>query len=145
MPPRTREIPQGVLLDTHIWIQLQSGSPSLSNLALQAINLATSRRSVYVPLISVWEIAMLTMKKRLQFDRPVRQWVTEALDKPGIQLLPLSSEIAIDAAELPEPMHKDPADRMIVASARVERLTLITCDRPMLAFAKATGLACIKG
>ncbi len=88
---------------------------------------------------------MLTSKKRLQFDRPVRRWVTEALDKPGIQLLPLSSEIVIDAAELPDPMHKDPADRMIVASARVERLTLITCDRPMLAFAKATGLACIEG
>ena len=88
---------------------------------------------------------MLTSKKRLQFDRPVRRWVTEALDKPGIQLQPLSSEIAIDAAELPEPMHKDPADRMIVASARVERLLLITSDRPMLAFAKATGLACIEG
>ena len=145
MPPRTRAIPPGVLLDTHIWIQLQSGSPTLSKLALQAINLATSRRSVYVPLISVWEIAMLTMKKRLQLDRPVRRWVTEALDKPGIQLLPLSSEIAIDAAELPEPMYKDPADRMIVASARVECLTLITCDKPMLAFAKTTGLACIEG
>ena len=145
MPPRTRAISQGVLLDTHIWIQLQSGSPTLSKPALQAIDLATSRRSVYVPLISVWEIAMLTSKKRLQFDRPVRRWVTEALDKPGIQLLPLSSEIVIDAAELPEPMHKDPADRMIVASARVGRLTLITCDKPMLAFAKASGLACIEG
>ncbi len=145
MPQKTRAIGQGVLLDTHIWIQLQSGSPTLSKRALQAINLATSARSVYVPSISVWEIAMLTMKKRLLFDRPVRRWVAEALDKPGIQLLPLSSEIAIDAAELPETMHKDPADRMIVASARVERLTLITCDKPMLAFAKASGLACIEG
>lgn len=71
--------------------------------------------------------------------------MAEALDKPGIQLLPLSSEIAIDAAELTETMHKDSADRMIVASARVERLTLITCDKPMLAFAKASGLACIEG
>ncbi len=88
---------------------------------------------------------MLTSKKRLQFDRPVRRWVTEALDQPGIRLLPLSSDIAIDAAELPETMHKDPADRMIVASARIERLLLVTCDKPMLAFAKATGLACIEG
>lgn len=88
---------------------------------------------------------MLTLKKRIQFDRPLRRWVSEALDKPGIQILPLSSEIVIEAAELPEPMRKDPADRMIVASARVERLTLITRDKPMLAFARSTGLACIEG
>ena len=145
MPPRTRAFSKGVLLDTHIWIQLQSGSPTLSKSALEAIEIAAFTGSVYVPSISVWEIAMLIWKKRLLLDRSVHRWVTEALDKPGIQLLPLSPEIAIEAAELPVPMHKDPADRMIVASARVERLMLITCDKPMLAFSKATGLACIEG
>ena len=145
MPPRNRTFSRGVLLDTHIWIQLQSGAPDLSKPALKAIDFATSTRSVYVSSISVWEIAMLTSRERVRFDRPVRQWVMEALDKPGIQLLQLSPEIAIEAAELPASMHKDPADRMIVASARVEHLMLITCDQPMLAFAKATGLACVEG
>ncbi len=136
---------QGVLLDTHIWIQLQAGSPMLSNAARKAIDIATSRRIVYVPAISVWEVAMLAQKKRIQFDRTVGQWVAEALDKPGIQLLPMTTEIAIEAAELPEPMHKGFANRIIVASARIERLTLITCDKPMLKFAKHIGLDCIQG
>ncbi len=144
MPQKT-DPHRGVLLDTYIWIQLQTGSPKLSKAALNVIDIATSSRSVYVSLISVWEIAMLTAKRRLQFDRPVRRWVEEALDKPGLQLLPFTTEMAIEAALLPEPMHKDPADRIVVASARVERLTLITSDKPMLSFAKSIGLECIQG
>ncbi|MGH9617077.1 MAG: type II toxin-antitoxin system VapC family toxin [Acidobacteriaceae bacterium] len=137
--------PRGILLDTHIWIELQSGSLALSREALNCIDLATASRSVYVSLISIWEIAMLTAKKRLQFDRPVRQWAEVALAKPGLQLLPLSMEIVIEAALLPEPMHKDPADRMIVASAGVESLTLITRDKAIRAFANTIGLECVQG
>jgi PIN domain nuclease of toxin-antitoxin system len=136
---------RGVLLDTHIWVQLQSGSGALSKAALKVIDTATASRSVYVPLISVWEIAMLTAKKRIELDRPVRQWVEEALEKPGLQLLPFTTDIAIGAVLLPEPMHKDPADRIILASARVEHLTLITSDKPMLSFARSTRLDCIQG
>jgi PIN domain nuclease of toxin-antitoxin system len=117
----------------------------LSRQALRAIEIARREQSVYVSAISVWELAMLVARKRFQVNKPVRTWVQEAFEQPDIQLLPLAPDIAIEATELPRPMHKDPADRMIVASARVERLTLITCDRPMLAFAKATGLACIEG
>lgn len=144
MPQRINH-PRGVLLDTHIWIHLQSGSPRLSKAALNAIDNAAATRSVYVPLISVWEITMLTVKKRLQLDRPVRQWVEDAFEKPGLQLLPMTTDIAIEAALLSAPMHKDPTDRMIVASAQVEHLTLITCDKPMIAFAKSIGLNCIQG
>jgi PIN domain nuclease of toxin-antitoxin system len=136
---------RGVLLDTQVWVRLQMMSRPLSSEALKAIQKAAALRVVYVPIISVWELSMLTVRKRLELYMPVHRWVMEALDKPGIQLLPLSPEIAIEAAELPAPMYKDPADRMIVASARVERLVLITCDQPMLAFAKAIGLACVEG
>lgn len=136
---------RGILLDTHIRVELQSGSSTLSKRAVASIDLATSTRSVYVPLIAIWEIAMLAAKKRVQFDRPVQQWVEESLDKPGINVLPITPRIAIEAALLPEPMHKDPADRMIVASAVLEDLTLVTCDRPMLAYAKLIGLDCIEG
>ena len=117
----------------------------LSRQALRAIESARRERSVYVSAISIWELAMIVLRKRFELDRPVRKWVEAALEPPDIQLLPLSPEIAIEAAELPDPMYKDPADRMIVASARVEHLVLITCDKPMLAFAKATGLACVEG
>lgn len=141
---RTEIERNGVLLDTHIWIHLQSGAP-LSKDAFRAIHRAASKQSVYVPVISLWEIGMLSMKQRLKFDRPVRQWMEAALDKPGIQLLPLTSEIALEAAVLPKPMHADPADRMILASAIAEGLTLITCDRLMLSYAKSIGLDRIEG
>lgn len=136
---------RGVLLDTHIWIRLQMMSRPLSSEALKAIEKASASRIVYVPAISLWEIALLTTRKRLELDIPVRRWVAEALDKPGIQILPLTTEIAIEAVTLPEPMHKDPVDRMIVASALVEQLILITCDKPILKFAKSIGLACVQG
>ncbi len=136
---------EGVLLDTHVWIRLQMMSRPLSAEALKVIREAAALQLVYVPAISVWELATLTARKRLELYMPVRRWVTEALDKPGIQLLSLTTEIAMTAAELTEPMHKDPADRMIIASAVVERLTLITCDKPMLRFAKHIGLHCVAG
>lgn len=88
---------------------------------------------------------MLEARNRLGFDLPIRQWVKESLEKPGIELLPLTPEIAIESVQLPEPMHKDPADRIVLASAKVERLTLITCDRSMLRFARHIGLECVEG
>ncbi|MEO6829781.1 MAG: type II toxin-antitoxin system VapC family toxin [Acidobacteriaceae bacterium] len=133
-----------MLLDTHVWVRLQMVTRPLSSEALKAIQKAAGSRSVYVPVISAWEIAMLKLRRRLELNMPAQQWVAEALDKPGIQMLPLSPEIAIEAAELPEPMHKDPADRLIVASALVEGLTLITSDKAILAFAKKTGMDCIR-
>ncbi len=142
--PRAMTSARGVLLDTHVWIRLQMLSHPLSTNAIEAIQNAGALRSVYVPAISIWEIAMLTRRKRLQLEMPVGRWVVEALDKPGIQLLPLSIDIAIEAVELPEPMYKDPADRMIVASARVERLTLITSDQPMLRVARHIGMDCVQ-
>lgn len=135
---------RGVLLDTHVWIRLQMLSHPLSTEAITAIQSANALRLVYVPAISIWEISMLTKRKRLQLDTAVSRWVAEALDKPGIQVLPLSIDIAIEAAELPEPMYKDPADRMIVASARIEGLTLITSDKPMLRVARHFGMTCIR-
>jgi PIN domain nuclease of toxin-antitoxin system len=136
---------RGVLLDTHIWIRLQTLSHPLSPEAMRAIENAAVLHNVYVPAISVWETALLTARNRLELDIPVKRWVEEALNKPGIQLLPFTPEIAIEALALPEPMHKDPVDRMIVASALVERMTLITCDKPILRFASRIGLECIRG
>lgn len=84
---------------------------------------------------------MLVKRGRIRLDVSIEQWVREALSKPGISLLDFSADIAIDAANLPEPMHKDPADRIIVASARVERLMLVTRDKEILQFARLAGLA----
>jgi PIN domain nuclease of toxin-antitoxin system len=81
-----------------------------------------------VSAISCWEVAMLVQKQRLQFDGPVLGWIREALSLPRIELLPISPEIAVSAAELADSL-RDPADQTIVATAISHRCDLATKDR----------------
>lgn len=132
-----------LLLDTHIWIDFLNASPRLRPATIASIDAARATGSAFVSIISIWETALLVHHKRIHLHSPMAQWTREALQLPGINLLPLTPEIAIHSVDLPEPMHKDPADRILVASARVERLALVTRDRDILAFASSTRLACI--
>jgi PIN domain nuclease of toxin-antitoxin system len=79
-----------------------------------------------VPAISLWEIAMLARKKRIDLARPVLPWLEEALSMPKIELVPITPEIAALSATLP--MHGDPADRMIAATAIALDCRLATVD-----------------
>jgi PIN domain nuclease of toxin-antitoxin system len=135
--------PDSLLLDTHIWINYLNASPLLRSELVKRIEAARSMGTVFVSVISVWEIAQLVRLKRITLHTSVTRWVEDALLLPGVQLLPFTPQIAIDSVDLPDPMHKDPADRILVASARVERLTLVTRDRDILSYAKATKLACL--
>jgi PIN domain nuclease of toxin-antitoxin system len=130
-----------LLLDTHVWFRYQVLPDLLRKTAADAIDRAASTNSVFVSVISIWELAMLERDGRLELIGGVDRWSQEALSKPGLSLLPFSPQIAIESVHLPEPMHKDPADRILVASARIERLTLVTSDKAVLSFAKATRLA----
>jgi len=73
-------------------------------------------------------------KKRLAFSLPVDQWMAQALAYPGIRLLPLTPQIAIASTQLPAPFHNDPADQIIVATARDFNCPLATEDREMLRY-----------
>lgn len=130
-----------LLLDTHVWFRYQTSTQRLRPDAEAAIAEASGRNAVFISIISVWELAMLEQARYVELDGGIHRWIEQALSKPGIALLPLSPEIAIESVRLPSPMHKDPADRILVASARVDALTLVTSDKAILAFAKATKLA----
>lgn len=130
-----------LLLDTHIWLNYLDASPLLSQGLVDTIEFNRSRKTVFVSVISVWEIAQLVRLKRITLHTSVTRWVEDALLLPGVQLVSFTPQIAIDSVDLPEPMHKDPADRILVATARIEQLTFVTRDRDILAFAKATKLA----
>jgi PIN domain nuclease of toxin-antitoxin system len=142
--PTKMNKPAPLLLDTHIWLRYQGISGDLRPSALPAIHRAAEANLVFISVISIWEIALLVRLNRITLHTSVDRWSTEALSKPGINLLPLTPQIAIASVDLPEPMHKDPADRILVASARIERLTLVTRDRDILSYAKATKLACLQ-
>lgn len=130
----------GLLLDTHIWLRYQGISGDLHKSALPAIHQAAASGTLFVSVISIWELAMLVKKDRVSLHTHVGRWAEEALSQPGINLLPLSPEIAIESVNLPDPIHKDPSDRILIASARVERLTLVTRDTEVLEFAVRTQL-----
>lgn len=134
-----------LLLDTHIWFRYQVNPKLIRSSTVEAIDRAASQNEVFVSMISVWELAMLERDGRLELLGGAESWSRKALSKPGISLLSLSPEIAIASVYLPEPMHKDPSDRMLVASARVEQMTLVTSDKKIHSFAKMTGLPYLRG
>jgi PIN domain nuclease of toxin-antitoxin system len=118
-----------ILLDTHAWVWWVTKDRRLSRKAAQAIDHAARNEGVSLSVISVWEVATKVEKKQLVLDRPLRQWMEQALGEPGLLLVELTPAILIESCELPQPFHGDPADQMIVASARHHRAVLVTKDQ----------------
>jgi PIN domain nuclease of toxin-antitoxin system len=104
--------------------------------AKRAIDRAASANELLVSAITPWEIGMLASKRRITLHKDVPEWIREALALPGVQLAPLSPEIAVGSNHLPFEMHPDPADRILVATARHLGATLVTADKSLLALAK---------
>lgn len=127
---------KGLLLDTHTWIWMMEGTPSLTPKYRKIINEAALNGQLFIAAISLWEVAMLTMKQRIILEKPVLIWMQEALALPGIELKELSPEIAMDSCQLPDGFHGDPADRLIIATARIHSLTLLTHDERIINYAK---------
>ena len=125
-----------VLLDTHALIWLLSGNARLGRRARNAINKAANENSLLVSAITPWEIAMLISKNKLTLGQDVGDWIAMALSQPGIRLAALIPEIAIASTRLPWDMHADPADRIIVATARHLDAVLITTDQALLGYSK---------
>ncbi len=136
-----REDRAELLLDTHIWVRSINCDPELPVSLIAALENGRAEGRPFVSVISIWEVAMLVQKGRLTLPLGVDGWVNRALELPGVNLLPFSPTIAMETARLPKPMHKDPADRILVASARVERLRLVSLDRAVIAFARLTNLS----
>ena len=126
-----------VVLDTHALVWLLQGSDRLGPGARTLIEAAAKGDGAFVAAISAWEIAMLVAKGRLALDREVGEWLDAALALPGLRLAPLDPQVAVDSTRLPGDPHGDPADRMIVATARRHTATLITDDAQVLAYSAA--------
>jgi PIN domain nuclease of toxin-antitoxin system len=119
-----------ILVDTHVLVRYLMGDKKLGRRSLAAIDKALAGNELFVSAISFWEVAMLVERGRLQIDATVAAFRTLAL-RHGILEEPLDGEIGIAAAELPD-SHADPADRMLVATAILRGLTLVTADDTLL-------------
>lgn len=121
-----------LLLDTHVFIWLINDTGDLTRDVRQIVDRAAANRRVVVSVIAIWEIATLVRKDRLQLGNPTREWVGRALSHPGLAVHPLTPEIAVGSNELPRGIHGDPADRIMIATARALDATLVTRDKTIL-------------
>ena len=92
----------------------------------------SSEERFALSVISCWEVAKLVQYGRPDLDRPVLDWIVSALARHDLDLLPLTPAIAVESTNLPEPFHRDPADQIIVATARVHEIPLLTEDSKIL-------------
>lgn len=116
-----------IVLDTHIWIWNVQGDTRLSDEHKIIIQKYEARR-IGVSAISLWEVAKAVELGRLTLPNTLNDWFHMAIAAPGVEILPLSPEIATESTQLPGHFHKDPFDQMIVATARVYDVPLITAD-----------------
>ncbi|WP_420239401.1 type II toxin-antitoxin system VapC family toxin [Telmatobacter bradus] len=126
-----------LLLDTHVLVWSLEEGPRLGMACKQLINQAAHQNKLVLSAITPWEIALLVSKGRLNLSRDVMDWMDLALSKPGLTLIPLAPAIAVSSTRLPFEMHSDPADRILVATARQLGATLVTADRALLALGEA--------
>jgi PIN domain nuclease of toxin-antitoxin system len=115
-------------LDTHAWIWWVTEDRRLSRRARTVIAGAVHQEGVWISIISIWEVAKKVEKGKLILDRPLRQWLNDAMSREGLFVAELTGDILIESCELPSPFHGDPADQMIVATVRHHKGRLITKD-----------------
>lgn len=141
--------PAAVLLDTCAVIWLANGDP-MDAQALAAISYAALAGGIFVSPASAWEVGLLSRvrgdkRPAVSFLPNPHSWFTRFMGGPGIVEAPLLAEIAIASSHLPDPLHGDPADRFIIATARHHQIPIITRDGKILDYAgqgHVTAIAC---
>jgi PIN domain nuclease of toxin-antitoxin system len=125
-----------VLLDTCAIIWIVQERP-MAAAALSAIRQAAATGSVLVSPVSAWEVGLLATRRRqpLTFRPTPATWIERLLARPGIRAVPLPPTVAVSAALLPGELHGDPADRLLIATAREFGVPLVTRDRRILDYA----------
>lgn len=122
-----------IVLDTHIWIwwvhdDAQLPAEHKSYIQSQEVG------GLGISIISLWEVAKLVEGDRLTLPVPVRNWLDQAINYPGIQVLELTADIIVDSTQLPGTFHRDPADQLIVATARIYSCPIVMIDRKIRAY-----------
>jgi PIN domain nuclease of toxin-antitoxin system len=126
-----------LLIDTHYWIWLQAGSRErVTPQNIDLVRESAAQGNLFLSVMSVWELGMMESKGRVRLHTSCAQWVEEALAMPGLSLAPLTPAIAVESTRLPGSFHGDPADRIIVATARTMHARLLTSDRNIRAYGR---------
>jgi len=134
-----------LLLDTHAWLWYAEGvSQQLRPAAIKRLDEARKGDGLVISAISVWEVGMHAARGRIQLAVPLRDWVERALAAPGMRLVPLDAAVAAESTLLPGEPQGDPADRFLIATARIHGLVLATRDQQILDYAKLGSLRVLR-
>ncbi|MBI3328188.1 MAG: type II toxin-antitoxin system VapC family toxin [Nitrospinae bacterium] len=117
-----------IVLDTHAWIWWVSGLERLPSRTRRLIGEAVEQQAIYLSSISVWEVALLVARGRLQLTMTVDDWVAKSEALPFVHFVSVDNAIALKSVQLPGPLHSDPADRIIIATALTLGFPLVTRD-----------------
>ncbi|MGH3147603.1 MAG: type II toxin-antitoxin system VapC family toxin [Rubrobacter sp.] len=129
-----------IVLDTHVWIWWVHGDIKIKPSQARAIEKAESE-VVGVSAVSCWEVAKLVERGRLELSRSLEEWFGLALNNPGVRLIELTPEIAIASTRLPDGFHRDRADQIIVATARVNECPHVTSDQKTISYGNVEAIA----
>jgi PIN domain nuclease of toxin-antitoxin system len=124
-----------ILLDTCALLWTVNGDP-LSSESLKAINKASTAGALFLSPVSAWEIGILAQRGKVAFGVSAENYVYRAFTRPGFQIAALTPEIAVRASYLPGQFHSDPADRLLISTAMLMGLILVTRDREILRYAR---------
>ena len=116
------------LLDTHVWVWWMLGDTRLSARERTVLDGLPSGQRPRLCDISLWEVAMLVQLGRLRLDDAIEDWLRIAASPATVEVIPITPAVVAEMNRLPATFHQDPADRLIVATARAGRLPLATHD-----------------
>jgi len=129
-----------IVLDTHAWVWFVSNPELVSRTAKEAVDASIEKKEVFVSSISAWEVALLVDKGRLKLTMDVIEWIGKSEKLPFLTFLPVDNAIAVKSVALPEPLHQDPADRIIIATAITIGAPVVTKDQKILDYPYAKGI-----
>jgi PIN domain nuclease of toxin-antitoxin system len=127
----------GYLLDTHVWIWFQRADLRISPAVRDELLESQRKRTLFLSPISTWELALLVADGYIDVRTSVDQFVETATEDGGLQLAPLTPRILIESTRLPGTLHRDPADRILAATARELGLTLVSRDQKLLRYGRS--------
>jgi PIN domain nuclease of toxin-antitoxin system len=121
-----------LLLDTHAWIWAQETPEKFGRRAAALVE--DTSNDVFVSAMAAMELARLIFLCRIQLAEPISAWIADSIRSLGARSLDVTAQIAAEAYDLPGKFHKDPVDRVLVATARLHNLTLLTADNLLLQY-----------
>ncbi len=124
-----------IVLDTHVLVWWVTSDAALSKAAAASIERERIAGEILLSSISAWEIAMLVSRERLLLSMDVSSWLSSVTQIEAVRFVPVDMSIAVKSVTLPGTFHKDPADRMIVATARALAAPLVTADEKIRGYA----------